>query len=148
MITKTTTAQTTNGQTTAGQTTNGHDTIVAGTIGTGGCPIARSDGECRRRASQFLTELIGSPPDDLVWDDTHRLQGHGHLGSHELVVIAPRDDDHETVVVTSEDWGAIRRSTGSQRRALLDAAIMRDHSRLVATLFGRTRPPADLTFAA
>ena len=51
----------------------------------------RPDGECWAKASEFLTELIGSPPDDLVWDATYHLQGHSHIDGRELVVIAPRD---------------------------------------------------------
>ena len=58
-------------------------------------------------SGKFLTELIGSPPDDLLWDDTHHLRGHGHVYGRELIVIAPRDDDHQTIVLTPEDWEMI-----------------------------------------
>jgi hypothetical protein len=94
----------------------------------------RPDIECRAKASEFLTELIGSPPDDLRWDATYRLQGHGHLDGRELIVIAPRDDDHQTVVLTAEDWDAVRQAGGDQRRDLLDACAIEDHNRLVAVL--------------
>ena len=96
--------------------------------------VVRSDSECRARASEFLTELIGSPPDDLQWDDTHHLQGHGHLDGHELVVIAPRDDLHQTVVLTAEDWDAVSRASIDQRRDLLATCAIADHNRLVAVL--------------
>jgi hypothetical protein len=92
------------------------------------------DFECRAKATEFLTELIGSPPDDLRWDETHHLQGHSHIDGRELVVIAPRDDAHQTVVLTAEDWDAVRRAITDQRRVLLDACAIADHERLVAIL--------------
>ncbi len=94
----------------------------------------RPDIECRAKANEFLTELIGSPPDDLLWDDTHHLRGHGHVRGRELIVIAPRDDDHQTVVLTAEDWDAVRRASTDQRRDLLSACAIADHNRLVAVL--------------
>jgi hypothetical protein len=94
----------------------------------------RPDTACRARASEFLTELIGSPPDDLLWDDTHHLQGHGHLQGRELIVIAPRDDDHQTIVLTAEDWDAVRRASTDQRRRLLSSCAIADHKRLIAVL--------------
>ena len=95
---------------------------------------ARPDIECRAKASEFLTELIGSPPEDLLWDDTHHLQGHSQLHGRELVVIAPRDEYHQTVVLTAEDWDAVRRANTDQRRDLLDACAIADHKRLVAVI--------------
>jgi hypothetical protein len=83
----------------------------------------RSDAESQAIAREFLTELIGAAPDDLEWDDTHHLQGHGHLDGHELVVVAPRDDQHRTIVLIAEDWDAVRRASaptsgaGCSRRA-------------------------------
>jgi hypothetical protein len=108
----------------------------------------RSDAECRAVASTFLIELLGSPPVDLLWDDTHRLQGHSHLHGRELVVIAPRDDDHQTVVLTAEDWDAVRRSSAGQRRELLDACAIADRNRLVAVLSDRGHIRSDLAVAA
>ena len=96
--------------------------------------IIHSDSECRARASEFLTELIGSPPDSLSWDDAHHLQGHGQVQGRELVVIAPRDDDHHTVVLTAEDWDAVRRCSTAGRRQLLDQCAIVDHAHLVAAL--------------
>jgi hypothetical protein len=94
----------------------------------------RSEAECQARASEFLTELIGSPPEDLLWDDRHHLQGHGHLYGHEVVVIAPRDDDHRTVVLTVEDWDAVRLADSQQRRHLLSTCAIADRNRLAEVL--------------
>ena len=109
---------------------------------------ARPDVECRAKASEFLTELIGSPPEDLLWDDTHHLQGHSQLHGRELVVIAPRDEDHRTVVLTAEDWDAVRRANTDQRRDLLDACAIADHKRLVAVMSEHQNAPRCLTVAA
>ena len=98
--------------------------------------MQRTDSECRARARQFLIRLIGAMPDDLTWDDTHRLQGHARLGGRQLVVIAPRDDDHRTVVLTARDWEQVRRADGGQRRSLLGACAIADRGRLAALLAG------------
>lgn len=118
----------------------GNDGAIAGCV--------RSDRECRALASEYLTEVIGSPPDDLRWDDTHRLQGHGHVQGRELVVIAPRDDHHRTVVLTVEDWDAVRRSSDAERRALLDACAIADHERLVRVLGGACGAAGEVLVAA
>lgn len=94
----------------------------------------RPDADCWATASKYLTELIGSPPDDLRWDDTHHLQGHGHLQGRELIVIAARDDQHQTVVLTAEDWDAVRRASAEQRHDLLNVCAIADHNQLVAVL--------------
>src|SRR3954470_22812961 len=107
----------------------------------------RTDAECQAEACEFLTELIGSLPADLSWDDIHHLQGHGHLDGHELVVIAPRDDRHHTVVLTAEDWDAVSHASSDQRRALLKKCAIGDHGRLVAALRPRRRRNR-MTFAA
>ena len=70
--------------------------------------VPRSDTECHARARDFLVGVLGARPDALTWDHTHRLQGHAHLGGRELVVIAPRDDAHSTVVLTTQDWDQVR----------------------------------------
>ena len=99
-----------------------------------------SDIECQARASEFLTELIGSAAENLLWDDTYHLQGHSQLHGRELVVIAPRDEHHQTVVLTAEDWDAVRRATADQRRDLLDTCAIANHERLVAVM-ATTRTP-------
>ena len=108
----------------------------------------RSDPECRALASEYLTEVIGSPPDDLLWDDTHRLQGHGHVHGRELVVIASRDEDHRTLVLTAEDWDAVRRTTGAERGELLNACAIVDHERLVVALGDARRNGGNVLVAA
>jgi hypothetical protein len=109
---------------------------------------ARPDIECRAKASEFLTELIGSPPEDLLWDDVHHLQGHSQLHGRHLVVIAPRDEDHQTVVLTAEDWDAVRRANTDQRRDLLNACAIADRKRLVAVMSDHQNAPRCLTLAA
>jgi len=43
------------------------------------------------------------------WDSDHHLQGHlNHFGQH-LVVIAPRDDEHDPIVMSDTEWDARRR---------------------------------------
>jgi hypothetical protein len=96
--------------------------------------VLRPDTECRARASEFLVGLIGGLPDGLTWDHTHRLQGHAHLGGRELVVIAPRDDAHSTVVLTTQDWDQVRLAGSEQRRSLLDACAIADRRQLAAVL--------------
>ena len=100
----------------------------------------RRDIDCQARASEFLTDLIGSAPENLLWDDTYHLQGRSQLHGRELVVIAPRDEHHQTVVLTAEDWDAIRRATTDQRRDLLDTCAIADHERLVAVMATTTTP--------
>jgi hypothetical protein len=131
---------------TAGTTTE-HFTTSTITSGESDRAV-RSDSECWAKALEFLTGLTGSPPADLVWDDTHHLQGHGRLHGRELVVIAPRDDDHQTVVLTTEDWDAVRRASTDQRRDLLDACAIADHERLVAVLSDHRRASSLRTVAA
>ena len=108
--------------------------VTSATRNSNAADRARPDVACRATASEFLTELIGSPHEALFWDATHLLQGHSRLDGLELVVIAPRDDDHHTVVLTAEDWDAVRRANADQRRDLLDTCAIADHKRLVAVI--------------
>ena len=96
--------------------------------------VRRPDAVCRARARQFLVDLIGAVPDDLRWDGTHRLQGRAHLGGHELVVIAPRDEAHRTVVLTTHDWAQVRLASADQRRSLLRTCAIADRGRLAEVL--------------
>ena len=96
--------------------------------------VPRSDTECHARARDFLVGVLGARPDALTWDHTHRLQGHAHLGGRELVVIAPRDDAHSTVVLTTQDWDQVRLAGGEQRRSLLGAYAIGDRRQLAAVL--------------
>ena len=94
----------------------------------------RDDSECQIDASAFLTDLLGSAPDDLRWDSIHHLQGHTHLAGHNLVVIASRDNSHHTIVLTLEDWDTIRRSDGADRRELLCKCAIESHARLLEVI--------------
>jgi NTE family protein len=94
----------------------------------------RDDLECQGSAGRFLATLLGSAPDDLCWDSTHHLQGHAHCRGRELVVIAPRDTRHHAVVVTAEDWDAIRLATQNERGVLLQACAIESPGRLLAAL--------------
>ena len=89
-----------------------------------------ADGECRARAYAFLLGLIGLRQHTVTWDSTHCLQGHVHIGSRELVVIAARDAAHDPVVLTLPSWDAVRRSPGAQRRGLLTACAITNRSHL------------------
>lgn len=95
---------------------------------------ATPDHECRARAYAYLVELIGSRPDTVTWDSTHRLQGHVHLGRRHLVVIAPRDAMHHPVVMTAPNWDAVRRSPAEQRRELITSCAITDCSALASVL--------------
>ena len=129
------------------ETTTQHSTTST-SVSSDADRAVRPDIECWARASEFLTELIGSPPDDLRWDDTHHLQGHGHLHGRELIIIAPRDDHHQTVVLTAEDWAAVRRANSDQRRDLLNTCAIADHNQLVAMLSHQRNASSFLTVAA
>jgi hypothetical protein len=83
--------------------------------------MVHGDIDCQATARQFLTDLAGMEAPQLMWDTTYHLQGHAQLGGREFVVIAPRDDAHQPVVITAEDWDAIRRVPGEPRRRLAAA---------------------------
>jgi hypothetical protein len=93
-----------------------------------------NDDEGQRRARLFLKQLLGDAPKDLCWDETHHLQGHVHIGSRELVVIAPRDERHEPVVLTAEDWDEIRHAPGEQAGELVRQRAIHDHDQLTAAV--------------
>ena len=78
--------------------------------------------------------LLGSEPDDLLWDTTHHLQGHAHVHGHELVVIATRDREHHVLVLTPQDWDEIRRAPADQRGDLLRRCAIGDRDRLERVL--------------
>ncbi len=93
-----------------------------------------SDAEGWSIATDYLRSLIGVVPSDLAWDDAHHLQGHAHVGETELVVIAPRDDAHDTVVLTATDWEDVRRSAADSRRSLLRERQIATRLRLAEVL--------------
>jgi len=94
----------------------------------------RPDPQCWAEATDYLVELLGSAPDSLCWDSTHHLQGHAHAGRCELVIIAARDQEHHALVLTADDWDAVKRTTGEERRELLMACAIDSHDRLEAVL--------------
>jgi hypothetical protein len=89
---------------------------------------------CQARAYDFLVRLAGTRPETLTWDSTHRLQGHAHLGDHELVVIATRNASQRPVVLTEPGWDAVRRSCDDQRRDLIEHFAITERSALIAAL--------------
>jgi hypothetical protein len=92
------------------------------------------DDECRARAGSHLIAILGAQPDHLCWDRTHQLQGHAHVGGKEFIVIAARDDLHQTLVFTPEDWEEVRRSSVEHRGEALRRCAIADHSRVVQLL--------------
>ena len=70
-------------------------------------PERLTEHEGRARAGRHLSRLIGNAPNDLCWDDDHHLRGHVHIGEREFVVIAPRDDVHEPILLLAEDWDEV-----------------------------------------
>ena len=113
-------------------TTTATASPTAGQLTGGRC----TDDESHRKATNFLTELCGSVPHDLCWDPTHPLQGHVHIGERELVVIAPRDGAHQTVVLTVESWGEVRRVRPTARRRLLQRLSISSTATLMTQLAG------------
>ena len=104
--------------------------------------------ESRARARAFLTTVIGSPPDELRWDEVHPLQGHTRVDGQELVVIAARDELHRPVVLIATDWDEIRRNV-QNRRTILEERAITDRAHLtVALAAGRSRFEAEQEFAA
>jgi len=94
----------------------------------------RSVTECHALASNFLTGLIGSPPEALWWDTDHHLRGHVCIDGREFVVIAPRDSAHQPVVLTPLDWEQIRAASIEERSTILRSYAIADHDRLSAVL--------------
>ncbi len=66
------------------------------------------DDRAHARAEAALSEVVGCSH-TIRWDDDHCLQGHvDHDGAH-LVVIACRDAEHEPLVLSEDEWDALRR---------------------------------------
>jgi hypothetical protein len=97
-------------------------------------PACNDNRQCRARAYAYLAGLIGNRPHTVIWDSTHCLQGHVHVGLSALVVIAPRDASHEPVVLTEPSWAAVRRCPGEERRNLIRSCAITDSSRLASAL--------------
>lgn len=68
------------------------------------------DAEAHELAMIRLAEVAGSAcTQHVTWDPDHHLQGHVDVGDTHLVVIAPRDDEHDTLVLSQREWDALRR---------------------------------------
>jgi hypothetical protein len=67
------------------------------------------DEQAHQRAERYLASVLGTGcPCAVLWDGDHHLQGHlDHSGTH-LVVIAPRDDEHDPIVMSEIEWDACR----------------------------------------
>jgi len=91
-----------------------------------------TENQGRARACTFLQRLIGETPTDLYWDEDHHRQGHVHVGTRELVVIAPCDTIHPPIVLTVEDWYEIQDQPGEHAGALVRKRAIHDHDRLLA----------------
>lgn len=67
------------------------------------------DIEAHELAARHLDEVAGPGcARHVTWDPAHHLQGHVDVGGTHLVVIAPRDDRHEPLVLTESEWDAVR----------------------------------------
>jgi hypothetical protein len=69
-----------------------------------------NDDEAHQLAEQYLASVVGAECACAVrWDGEHHLQGHLDLSGKHLVVIAPRDDEHDPIVMSETEWDACRR---------------------------------------
>ncbi len=68
------------------------------------------DDQAHRLAEEYLSSVFGADVvPEVYWDGDHHLQGHvNHSGCH-LVVIAPRDDEHDPIVMSETAWDAYHR---------------------------------------
>ena len=95
---------------------------------------APSKRERRARADAYVAELIGARSKAVTWDAIHPLQGHVHIGCHELVVIATHDALARPLVLTAAGWDAVRHCSADERRTVLASCSISDHTRLVSVL--------------
>lgn len=89
-------------------------------------PGRLTEHEGRARAGRHLQRLIGNAPNDLCWDHDHHLQGHVHVGERELVVIAPRDEVHEPIVLLAEDWDEACHASSQRAADIVRERAIRD----------------------
>jgi hypothetical protein len=81
------------------------------------------DDQAHQRAERYLASVLGADcAGEVCWDGDHHLQGHlDHSGEH-LVVIAPRDDEHDPIVMSETEWDACRRGQRLTYRHLVARA--------------------------
>ena len=73
-------------------------------------PHRLDDLQAHERAKRRVAEVAGRDcAEHIVWDRDHLLQGHVDVGETHLVVIAPRDEQHRTLVLSECEWDALRR---------------------------------------
>jgi hypothetical protein len=73
-------------------------------------PIRLDDDAAHDRAVQHVADALGlSAPPAVAWDADHHLQGHFEVAGSHMVLIAPRTSDHDPLLLTDEDWDALRR---------------------------------------
>lgn len=71
--------------------------------------IRLDDESAHRRALAFLADLLGEEcAEHVCWDLDHHLQGHVEVAGEHVIVIAPRDDEHAPLILSEEDWDALR----------------------------------------
>lgn len=69
-----------------------------------------SDEQAHERALQHLADCEGDECAERVsWDPDHHLQGHVDIDGRHVVVIAPRDSEHDPIVLSEADWDALKR---------------------------------------
>jgi len=69
-----------------------------------------NDDQAHQRAERYLATVFGADgASEVCWDCDHHLQGHVDLAGKHLVVIAPRDDGHDPIVMSEAEWDAFRR---------------------------------------
>lgn len=93
-------------------------------------PPRHEEADSRALASRFVADVLGLPSAVLQWDDLHHLRGHTRVGDREYVLIAPRDSQHEPLMMEKSDWDHVSRATGEQRKSLLRAYTIRHASQI------------------
>ena len=67
------------------------------------------DDRAHELALLHLAQVVGTDcPTEICWDPDHHLQGHVEVAGRHLVVIAARDTDHAPLVLSEDDWDALR----------------------------------------
>jgi hypothetical protein len=73
--------------------------------------VRLDDDQAHERALAHLAAAVGGPEctERVCWDPDHHLQGHVEIGGEHLVLIAPRDDAHQPLLLAEAEWDALRR---------------------------------------